>query len=114
MRPLFMDTPMINDKNLITVTHRRQSMGNHDHRPAGRNLRQIAHDDMFRLIIQGACRLIKNQYTGIRYEGPGYGNALNQAVFSMLRENSSFTVYSSGNPAPASGSTTSAISYFCN
>lgn len=35
---------------------------------------------------------------------PGYGSALNQAIWSMLLENGAFAAYSSGNLPPASGS----------
>ena len=72
----FSNPPMIYHNNLITMLDGRQAMGNHDHRPARRNLLQIFHNDVFRFKVKRTCRFIKNQNTWIGQQRPGNRDSL--------------------------------------
>ena len=75
MTPLLGDTTALHDDNTIAVTHRAQTMGDDEHRPAPADRAHVVPDDTFGFVVQGTGRLVQNQDPGIGQQGPRDGDA---------------------------------------
>src|SRR5436853_7757262 len=70
------DLTLLDHQNPVRGTHSAQPMRDDEDGPALANLREVALDNGFGLVVQGAGRLIKDQHAGIRDQGARDGNPL--------------------------------------
>jgi hypothetical protein len=76
MRPLFDDLSFVDNNDAMRGPNRTQPMRNDKDRTSLADLRHIPLDHRFGFIVQCAGRLIENQNTGIRDQGPRNGDPL--------------------------------------
>ena len=61
MRALLHDAPGVEDQDPVCPSNGRHPMGDHDSRPAGREIRQRLYEQLLRLGVEGTRRLVENQ-----------------------------------------------------
>jgi hypothetical protein len=76
MRPLFDDLSFVDQNEAMRGSNRTQPMRNDKDRTSLADLRHIPLDHRCGFIVQCAGRLIENQHTGIRDQGPRNGDPL--------------------------------------
>ncbi len=67
---------MVEDKNLVSIGHGRQAVGDDERRPSAAQSVEGAFDFAFGLRIEGAGGLIQYENWGLLENGAGNGNAL--------------------------------------
>ena len=70
------DLAAVDDDDAVGITHRRQAMGDDEHRAALADGPHVVLDDALRLVVQGAGGLVEDEDARVADQRPGDGDAL--------------------------------------